>query len=121
MGASISEAWQDGTLDLIATANRVTVCAGEPVNIADITTRRLAQTAMAPGDFAKSDGAAGARRLQTSPKADVNITANGDADHIVLDDGTRFLVFTCTLKDVDAGDKLTIPALTYNTAAPAVV
>ena len=122
MAVSISDTWLDAIADaIIAGADRITVCAGAPANIAGITTNKLAQTTLAGGDFTKANGDVSGRKVVTALKADVDITTSGSADHIAIDDGTNMAVFTVTAKTLTSGDKVNIPALTMTVPDPVAV
>jgi len=119
MAVFMSDTLLDAIADvMIAGFNQVTVCAGQPANIVAIGTNALAQTALVGGDYTKANGDVSGRKVTTAAKAAVNIATSGTADHIVLDDGVKFAVFTCTSKVITAGDKVDIPALTFTAPDP---
>lgn len=123
MGVFISDAWLDAIADAIsAGANRITVCAGQPSSLAVMnSSNRLAQTTLAPGDFTKANGDVSGRKLTTAQKPDITITAAGDADHVVIDDGTNMSIFTVTTKSLALNDKVNIPQLTMTVPDPVAV
>ena len=64
-------------------------------------------------DFSESDGDISGRKLEVAEQADISITADGTAEHIVLVDNgsTKILVITeCTPEAILSGNLTTIPA-----------
>ena len=122
MGATASSHIQDGALDQIALGNTFTVLTGEPSSIADIASFALAEVAVTPGDgngdFTFAAGDISGRKVSMTAKADINIDTSGQATHVSVDDGTRWIATTVTSKALTAGDKTSIPAWDAEINAP---
>lgn len=114
-----TSAMTDGGLTKMNTCTRITVCAGQPTSYADITTRRLAYTTLAGGDFTLAAGDVSGRKSTVAQKATVSITASGTADHVAIDDGTDYIVTTCTSQALTSGGTVTIPTWKKEILAPA--
>lgn len=119
MAKKATDGMLDGGLDKIATATTLTVCAGEPISIADITTKKLASVAITGVDFTKANGDTSGRKVTVAQQADISITASGNADHVVIDDGTDYYVTTCTTQALTSGGTVTVPAWDIEFADPA--
>lgn len=110
MAKSMTAAMIDGGLDKMATATRVTVLSAAPASITDITTTyKLATTSLSSGDFTKAAGDVSGRKITVAQKAGVSITASGTATHVAYDDGTDYVVTTCTSQALTSGGTITIP------------
>lgn len=119
MAKKMSAAMIDGGLDKVATCTRITVLSAEPASITDITTTyKLASTSLTGGDFAKANGDTSGRKVTVAQKANVSITASGTATHVAIDDGTSFVVTTCTSQALTAGGTVTIPTWKEEIADP---
>lgn len=118
MGKSVTAGILDGTLDVIAAGDRITVCAGEPTSIAQITTFALASTLLASGDFTKANGDVSGRKVTVGAKADIAIDASGNADHVVVDDGTNFMVTTCPTQALTSGGTVSVSAFAFENRDP---
>jgi hypothetical protein len=111
MPKNMTNAMYDGGLDKQATCNRLTVLSGEPTSMADITTNmRLASVALVGGDFTKAAGDVSGRKVTVAQKTGLSITATGTATHVAVDDGTDWVVTTCTSQALTAGGTVTVPA-----------
>ena len=98
----MTDAMIDPTLDKVATCTRFTICAGQPTNFADIATRSLATKTITSGAFTKANGDVSGRKLTTASQVDIAITDSGTADHVVIDDGTDYVVTTCAAQPLTA-------------------
>jgi hypothetical protein len=122
MAKSVPNAVMDVILDEIATATLMTVTkdVGTPANL----TNKLADVAMAGGDYEKAEGDAGAgsRKVTMATKTDVDVDgaeAPGSPLHVVLSLGGTFkLVTTCTGPDLTTGSKVDFPAWKYEIGIP---
>jgi hypothetical protein len=68
---------------------------------------------MALGDFTYADGDVSGRKATVAAKNNQNITASGDAEHVVLIDSTGpevLYITTCTLQTLTNGNQVSIPA-----------
>lgn len=86
MGKKIFDAQIDEQLDVV-TGTYIYLCAGEPVDYADVAARALAGQAIV-GAQPKANGDTSGRKVTTPQQVDAPITAGGDADHVVHTDGT---------------------------------
>lgn len=104
MAFFLSDAVKDLALnDLVNNCDKMVLLSADPANnLANADTAngsgsglKIAEVAMAPGDFTLQDGATDGRRVTVSAKASVSVTADGDATHVaLLDTGTRIQVVT---------------------------
>ena len=94
MVKSVDDTVLDPALAKIATATTLTVCATDPVNYAGIAAVALASVAVTGADFTIANGTVSGRKTTVGEQSAVSITASGDADHTVLDDGTTMLYGT---------------------------
>lgn len=66
------------------------------------------------GDYTIEDGDTSGRKLVISQQADINVTAGGEANHIVISDGgspaTLYLITTCTAQQLTSGNTVTVPS-----------
>ena len=118
MARFASDGYIDGGLDAIAGATKLTVCSGQPADIADITARKLAESAITGVDFVKADGTPNGRQTTIAQQVDLPITASGNADHVVVDDGTDFYVTTATFQALTSGGTVTVNSWTITIADP---
>ena len=114
MAKSCSSAVLDGLLDVVATANKLIVCAGQPTSYSDANvTKNLASIAVAGGDFTKA-GTGSNRKTTVAAKSGLTYNAAGSGDHVALvNTGTSALVYVTTIgtaRSIASGD-------TVNTAA----
>ena len=122
MGKSVNDLVLDAALEYVLNnGNEMTVCEGEPTTYAEAhTTKKLADVAMASGDYAIANGASG-RKITMAEKADVAVDATGDADHVAIVDtvGEVLLyVTTCTQQTLTSGNTVTFPAWTIQISDP---
>lgn len=119
MAKMMTDAMIDGGLDKMILCNRITVLSAEPASIADITTTyKLATTSLTGGDFTKANGDVSGRKATVAQKTGLSITATGTATHVAIDDGTNFIVTTCTSQALTAGGTVTVPAWKNEIADP---
>ena len=111
MSKLATNAMIDGGLDEMSTCTLLTVCAGQPTNYADIAARKLASVVIDGSDFTKADGDSSGRKVTISQQASISITASGNADHVVIDDGSAdYVVTTATSQALTSGGTVTVPA-----------
>lgn len=108
----------DGGLDKVATTTLMTVCNGQPTSHADIAVKKLASVVMAGGDFTKGNGTPNGRQVTVAPKSSITIDFTGTADHVVLDDGTGYVVTTADSQLLTAGGTVSIPSWTVTVSDP---
>jgi len=111
----------DGALNIIkANCNIMTVCNAQPTTRDEaITTYKLADVAMATGDFTLSVGDTNGRKMAVAQKAAVAVDVGGTANHVALCDGSRLLaVTTCTAQVLTAGNTVTFPTWDHEIADP---
>lgn len=118
MGKLITQGLLDGTLDQIATCVTFTLCAGEPANFAAIATNALASTTIGSGDFTKANGDVSGRKITVDAQADLEIDFSGDVDHVVIDNGTDFMVTTCATQALTAGGTVSTTAYAFESRDP---
>jgi hypothetical protein len=121
LAKSVHDDVLDGSHDITAAANLMTVCSAEPTTRTEaVTTFALADVALAGGDFTKANGDTSGRKVTVAAKSAVPVDASGTATHIALVDGTRLLrVTTCTSQALTSGNTVNIPAHKYEIADPA--
>lgn len=119
MAKNMTNAMIDGGLTKMGTCTRITVLSAEPASITDITiTYKLASTTLTSGDFTIADGDVSGRKSTVAQKTGVSITASGTATHVAIDDGTDWIVTTCTSQALTSGGTVTIPAWKREIADP---
>lgn len=119
MAKFVSTQVQDRVLDAIAGASQLFLCAGQPINASDASTRALGQTSVSPGDFSKAT-AGSSRRLDVKSKTGINITKPGTVDHIALVGGGDLLYVTTTSANavVTSGSTATVGAWSITVNQP---
>ena len=119
MAKFLSDTVLDAALDVIATADTLIICAGEPADYTDATTdsgsggHALGEVSVSSGDFTKADGDTSGRKITCAQQTGVTIDVTGTADHVALVDvGTTTLlaVTTITSQAVTSGNTATINA-----------
>lgn len=121
MAKQVLAAVLDAALDLVGASNRQVVCAGQPTSYADVTTRRLAEVALAGGDFTKAAGDVSGRKTTIAAKSAIAVTTSGTADHIALANSVNStvpLITTCTSQAINTGGTVDIPAWKYEIQNP---
>lgn len=119
MAKAMTAAMNDGGLTKHGTCTRETVLSGQPTTITDITTTmKLASTSLTGGDFTIANGDTSGRKSTVAQKTGVSITATGTATHVAIDDGTDWVVTTCTSQALTSGGTVTIPAWKREIADP---
>ena len=111
-------AMTEGGLVKMGTCIRETICAGQPTSYADIDIKKLAQVALTSGDFTIAAGDASGRKSTVAQKVGLTISTSGTADHVAIDDGTDYIITTCTSQALTAGGTVTIPAWKKEIANP---
>lgn len=121
MGKSVHNDVLDASHDETALADLMTVCSAEPTTRTEaVTTFKLADVAMAGGDFTKADGDTSGRKVTVASKSGVPVDSSGTATHVALVDATRLLrVTTCTSQALTAGNTVNFPSHKYEIADPA--
>ena len=111
----------DGALNIIKNnANLMTVCNAQPTTRTEaITTFKLADVAVATGDFTIANGDTNGRKITCAAKNAVPIDTDGNAQYYALVDATRLLlVSSCDPQQLTAGGTADFPAWKYETASP---
>ncbi|MCC5809874.1 MAG: hypothetical protein JJU06_05825 [Ectothiorhodospiraceae bacterium] len=109
----------DGTLDRVAETTRLTVCAGEPTDLNDLSNVALAEATLTPSDWTKSNASPDGRRVDMDQQADLPIDATGEADHVVVDEGDHIYVTVCDPQMLTQGGTVTVGTWGVRVAAPA--
>jgi hypothetical protein len=112
LGKSVHNDVLDGSHNVTAAANLMTVCSAEPTTRTEaVTTFALADVAMAGGDFVNADGDVSGRKVTIAAKSSVTVDTSGTANHIALVDATRLLrVTTCTSQALTAANTVNFPS-----------
>lgn len=121
MAKLMTDALIDGGLTKHNTMTRATVLSAEPASITDITTTyKLATTGatLTGGSFTLANGDVSGRKSTVAQQSSVSITASGTATHVALDDGTDYVVTTCTSQALTSGGTVTIPTWKREIADP---
>lgn len=123
MGLAVANDVLDAALDKIATATRLTVCSGEPADLAGIAAVLLADVTLVPGDgngdYVVGDGDASGRKVRVQAQSAIPVDASGTATHVCLDDGTTLLaVTTCDSAAITSGGNVSMPAFDVEVADP---
>lgn len=123
MGKFMADPVPDAQLDKMATSINQTICSAEPANYAGIAAVTLAASVLTAGDgngdYTIANGDASGRKLTVAQQTGVSITADGDATHVVYDDGSTLLFgTTCTTQTLTNGGTLTVPAHDFEIADP---
>lgn len=119
MSASVPEAVMDKILDEIATATLMSVVS-DTTTPTDLT-NALADATMAPGDFTKAEGDAGAgsRKLTMAAKSAQTVDRDGSPEHVVLSlSGTFKFVTTASGPDLTNGSTVDFPSWKYELGIP---
>jgi hypothetical protein len=116
MAKYVSPGMVKGGLNATATCNRVTVLSGvtaTPV-LADITTTyKLATGAMTAGTDQPLTAGSGDSWLATmASKSGLSISTSGTAIYVAIDNGTDFVITTCTSQALTSGGTVTVPSWT---------
>jgi hypothetical protein len=120
MAKSVPAAIMDALLDAIAASTLQTVVS-DATTPTDLT-GALADVAMAPADFTKAvgDAGAGSRKLTMAAKSGVLVDASGTPNHVVLSTaGTINLVTTASGPDLTVGSSVDMPTWKYELGVPA--
>lgn len=123
MAKVIPTAVLDLPLNEIATGERITILSGEPANFAAIAALTLAEGELTPGagngDFTLGAGDVSGRKLTVSQQDSLDISDDGDATHLAIDDGVNLLVVTtCTTQTLTQGGTVTVAAWDVEFRAP---
>ena len=116
MAKYVSPNMVKGGLNATATSNRVTVLSGvsgTPVLTDITTTYNLASGAMTAGTDQPLSAGTGDSWLATmAAKTGISITTSGTATHVAIDNGTDFVITTCTSQALTSGGTVTVPSWT---------
>lgn len=122
MAKACSDAYMDAMLAVIDNADTLTVCSGQPANVAGISAVALADATLTPGDgngdFTIADGDTSGRKLTVAQQSNITIDTSGTATHVVIDDGTNLYVTTCTSQALTSGGTVTTPAYDIEVGDP---
>lgn len=97
----------DAIIDLMlaeAEGTRIHLCSAQPANYAGIAAVELA-AANISGSYTKADGDTSGRKNTLPAQTGIPISTSGDADHVVVSNGsdTMYLVTTCTSQSLTSG------------------
>jgi hypothetical protein len=121
MSKQMPDITADAYLDYIAACDLMIACDAEPATYAAATgANKLADVAMAGGDFTKANDTSG-RKVTMAAKSGVPIDTGGTATHIALcksGDSTLRYITTCTSQVLTGGGTVDFPAWKINIADP---
>jgi hypothetical protein len=122
MAKLVGSAVLDAALNAIKTgSNRMVVCSSQPTTYAELTTFKLAEVAMASGDYTLANGDTSGRKVTMGAKTGVSVATSGTATHVGLGNSTNStldLVTTCTSQAISTGGTVDIPAWKYEINQP---
>lgn len=123
MAKAVATAVLDAALNVIktGTSNRMVVCSAQPTTYAEVTTYKLAEVAMASGDYTLAAGDTSGRKVTTGAKTGISVATSGTATHVALANSTAStldLVTTCTSQAINTGGTVDIPAWKFEINNP---
>lgn len=118
MAKSASLGILNAPLNIVDGFNRLTVCSAEPTSIANIAAVALADVTLAAGDTTIAADGTG-RKVTVSAKAGVPVDATGAPTHLVIDDGTDYVVTTCSGPGLTQGSTVNVPSFAVRMPQPA--
>ena len=121
MSKFASTAVLDGSLNIVGSATRMVALSGQPASYAAADAGRLAEAALAPGDFTLAVGDVSGRKVSIAAKSGLSVVTAGTADHVALLDtaGSRLLyVTTCPAQALVAGGQVSIAGWSVEIGAP---
>lgn len=101
--------------------NRQVICSAQPTTYAELNTFKIAEVAMAAGDYTLGNGDVSGRKITIGAKSAITITTSGTGTHIGHGDsvGSNLdLVTTCTAQALNTGGTVDIPAYKYELNQP---
>lgn len=100
--------------ELIANGDEMTLCNAQPTTYLEAhTTFKLADVALAGGDYAKANGDVDGRKVTIAAKSDVTVDATDTGTHVAITDTVGEVlkaVTTCTNVSVVLGGTVDFPA-----------
>ena len=121
MGKTVHNDVLDDALDRVATATRLDVTSdvGTPTDLTNTLANHTMVAGDGNGDYVVGEGDADGRKIAMTEQADIAITGDGTALHIVLSlGGTILLTTTCTSQGLTSGGTVTVPTFDYELADP---
>jgi len=121
MGKSVHNDVLDDALDRVCTCTRldVTSDAGTPADLSNTLANVTLTAGDGNDDYVIGEGDSNGRKVAVTEQADVTITGDGTANHIVLSlDATIILTTTCTEQELYDTGTVTIPTFDYELADP---
>lgn len=123
MAKSVATAVLDLALnDIKNNANKMVVCTSQPTTYTEAnTTYKLAEVAMASGDYTLAAGDTSGRKVTMAAKSGLSILSNGTAQHVALintGDSSLKLVTTCTSQALSTGGTVDVPSWKYEINNP---
>ena len=123
MGKSVHPDVLDGALGVIRNnATKMVALNGAPASFSAANSGALAGVTMAPSDFTLAAGSTSGRKLTVAAKADVPVTAAGNADHVALLDisNSKLLyVTTCAAQALASSGTVSLSSWAIEIADPA--
>ena len=111
----------DGALTIVRTATRMVAVNGQPATYAAADAGRLAEAALASGDYALAAGDVSGRKVTIAAKSGLTVIAAGTADHVALLDpttSTLLYVTTCPAQALVTGGTVSLAAWSVEINAP---
>lgn len=122
MGKFASQGFLDAPFNLFKNAAgnvTQTLCSAQPTSYANIASLKLASVVLNKAtDITLAAGDVSGRKMSIAAKPAVAVTSSGTGDHIVIDDGTNFLVTTCPSTAVAAAGTVDMGAWQDEGRAP---
>jgi hypothetical protein len=122
MGKWVAAEVLDAALQRVAGATGMFAVSGQPTSYAEALAGKLAEAALAAGDFLLAPGDLSGRKVTVAGKSEVSVTGSGVADHVALVDtvGSRLLyVTTCPAQAVSVGGTVSFDPWSVEIGAPA--
>lgn len=124
MPASFNTDVHNAALNVIAAANALHICSGNPTDRATVLSTSLATAALTAGDFTQGAASPNGRGVTVAAKSGVEVLNDGEPLHYCLVDATRLIAKTevnTASPDLTDGSTTDIPAVTFSIADPTVV
>ncbi len=121
MGKFASTDVLDGSLNIVRAATRMVATNGQPASYAAADSGRLAEAALASGDFTLAAGDISGRKVSIAAKSGLAVVAAGTADHVaLLDAATSRLLYvtTCPSQALVSGGTVSIAGWSIEIGAP---
>lgn len=123
MAKFLNDAVLDAALDhAINNADKIYLFDAYSTDYATINTNKLAEVAVVGGDFTKANGDTSGRKAIVAAKTGVNVTADGNYNHLAIVKSTTSTILAITdgtTKALNNGDTVDIPTFDIEVGDPA--